>query len=55
LEIRDSSQQWQHLQSIDFEGFKPFFVSLTDWGTCEIGDLLALRAFKVQIGVHILL
>ncbi|KAK3713993.1 hypothetical protein QZH41_018780 [Actinostola sp. cb2023] len=47
VEIRDSSQQWQHLQSIDLEGFKPFFVSLTDWGTCDISDLLTHRAFKV--------
>lgn len=35
-------------QCIDYERFKPLFECLTNWGTGEIGPVLAQRAFKVS-------
>ncbi|EDO49828.1 predicted protein [Nematostella vectensis] len=47
-EVKDSTS-WQQ-QYIDLYGFEPLFVTLTNWGKCEIADTLARRAFKVIAG-----
>ena len=48
-EAKDTPPQFPLIQNqcIDLERFQPLFECLTNWGTGEIGPILAKRAFKV--------
>ena len=56
-EAKDTPPQFPLIQNqcIDLERFKPLFECLTNWGTGEIGPILAKRAFKVSKNWYILL
>ena len=49
-DVKDTPPQFPLVQNqcIDYERFKPLFEFLTNWGTGEIGSILAQRAFKVS-------
>ena len=49
-DAKDTPPQFPLIQQqcIDCERFKPLFECLTNWGTGEIGPILAQRAFKVS-------